>query len=156
DAEDVDVAVRSAERALHGEWATVPLEERIAIVLRIRDLLAARREELAELQSHSMGGLYKSALYLGGSLELIDMYVDSVRHIKFGYVRSDRFGNSLISRKPVGVVAGIVPWNAPIRSEVKKTIPALLSGCTVVLKPAPETPFGAAIFAEICTEAGAP
>jgi betaine-aldehyde dehydrogenase len=155
-AEDVDTAVCSAERAMHGEWASSTLEERCQLVLRIRDLLQKRREELATIQSHSMGGLYKSALFLGGSIELIDMYVDSVRRLKFEYLRRDSFGNALITRRPVGVVAGIVPWNAPVRSEVKKTIPALLSGCSIVLKPAPETPFGAAIFAETCYEAGVP
>lgn len=156
EASDVDIAVRSAERALHSEWAEMPLAERISIVLRIGELLQERKHELARIQTCSMGGLYKNACFLGGSLELIGMYVESVRKIAFDYVRRDGSGNTLVSRRPVGVVAGIVPWNAPVRNEVKKTIPALLSGCTVVLKPAPETPFGAAIFAEVCTEAGLP
>jgi aldehyde dehydrogenase (NAD+) len=156
DEQDVDTAVLSAEKALHGPWAQTTVDERCAIVSRIRDLLASRKEELARLQAGSMGSLYTNSLALGGSLELIDMYVESIGKISFGYVRRDRFGNSLILRRPVGVVAGIVPWNAPVRSEVKKAIPALLAGCTVVLKPAPETPFGAAIFAEIASEAGLP
>jgi aldehyde dehydrogenase (NAD+) len=156
DDRDVDVAVRSAEKAAGGEWAATSLEDRIAVVERIAELLAARREELAGINARSAGLLYKSALSMGRALELIPMYIDSVRRVTFEYVRSDAYGHSLISRQPVGVVAGIVPWNAPIRSEVKKTIPALLAGCTVVLKPAPETPFGGAIFAEICREAGVP
>ena len=155
-ANDVDLAVCSADRALHGEWAQVPLDERIAMVLRIRELMQRRKLEIGQLQTRSMGCLYKYAPFLGGALELIDMFVESARKVAFDYLRSDRFGNSLISRRPVGVVAGIVPWNAPVRSEIKKAIPALLSGCSVVLKPAPETPFAAAKFAEICSEAGVP
>ena len=154
---DVDRAVTSADRALRGApWRTTTLEERCAIVERVAALLEARTEELAAIQAESMGGLYRTALSLGGSLQLIEMYLESVRQVRFEYLRNDRYGNTLITRQPVGVVAGIVPWNAPVRSEVKKVVPALLAGCTVVLKPAPETPFGAAIFAEICTEAGVP
>lgn len=154
---DVDRAVISADRALRSAaWRATTLDERCAMVERIALLLAGRTKELARIQAESMGGLYRTALALGGSLQLIEMYLESVREVDFEYVRSDRYGNTLITRQPVGVVAGIVPWNAPVRSEVKKVVPALLAGCTVVLKPAPETPFGAAIFAEICAEAGVP
>ena len=156
DIEQVDAAVESAQRALDGDWSRTPLEERVAIVQRICDLLYARKDELADYSTHSMGAPYQIARYLGGSAELIDMYVDSIRKIKLDFVRNDRYGNSLVSRKPVGVVAAIVPWNAPVRSEIKKVIPALLAGCSVVLKPAPETPLGAAVLAEICVQAGLP
>jgi aldehyde dehydrogenase (NAD+) len=156
-AADVDAAVRSAHRA-GGEaaWRSTSLDDRIALVEAIRDKLVARAEELARLASSSMGSPFLTAKGLGMSAELIDMYIDTVRRVRFEYLRMDKTGDTLIVRRPVGVVAAIVPWNAPVRSEVKKVIPALLAGCTVVLKPASETPFGAAALVEICTEVGVP
>lgn len=156
DATDVDRAVRSAERALSGPWARCSLDERCDIVKRLADLLESRRDELAQLQTESMGAPRSMSAHLGGAVSLAEAYIDAVREVDFSYVRSDRYGTCYITRRPVGVVGAIVPWNAPIRTEVKKTVPALLAGCTVVLKPAPETPFGAAVFAELCSEAGLP
>jgi betaine-aldehyde dehydrogenase len=156
-AADVEVAVRSAHRAgSEGPWPGMPLEDRIAVARRISEGLTARADELGRIATCSMGGVYSRSRLLGSAADLIDMYVEAVERIRFEYLRIDRFGSTLIRRRPVGVVAGIVPWNAPIRGEVKKVIPAILAGCTIVVKPAPETPFGAAILAEICTEAGAP
>lgn len=156
-AEDVDAAVRSSHRALaEGGWSETPVEERIRVVERIRELVVARADELATLVSSSMGAPFQGYRGLGSSAELIDMYVDMVRQVRWEYLRMDATGDSLVVRRPVGVVGAIVPWNVPVRSEVKKVIPAILAGCTVVLKPAPETPFSAAAFAEICTEAGLP
>jgi aldehyde dehydrogenase (NAD+) len=122
----------------------------------IQDRLMARTDEIAHLTTSSMGSPYVSARSLGMSVELISMYVEMARRLNWEYLRMDDTGDTLIVRRPVGIVAGIVPWNAPVRSEIKKVIPALLAGCTVVLKPAPETPFGAAVLAEICSEAGVP
>jgi aldehyde dehydrogenase (NAD+) len=156
-AADVDLAVRSAHLAqTDGEWRNTPVAERIAVVKRIQELIAARAGELAHLATSTMGRPYKSSLSLGNSVELIDMYVEMVHRVQWEFLRMGNDGNSLIVRRPVGVVAGIVPWNTPVRSEVKKVIPALLTGCATVLKSAPETPFGAAIFVEICSEAGVP
>ncbi len=155
-ADDVDAAVRSSQLALEGPWGHTRLEERIAIVERIRELLLARADELASLTTSSMGTPFQGYRSLGNSSELIDMYIDTIRQVRFEYLRMDKSGDALIVRRPVGVIAGIVPWNVPIRSEIKKVIPALLSGCTMVLKPAPETPFGAAVLVEICSEAGVP
>lgn len=156
-AEDVDAAVKSAQRAMtQASWRATSLEERIAIVLRIKELMLERADELAASASATMGVPYETYRGLGNSAQLIDMYVDMVREVKFEYLRMDYSGDALIVRRPIGVVAAIVPWNVPIRTEVKKVIPAILAGCAVVLKPAPETPFTAAVFAEICTEAGLP
>ncbi|MGD9961387.1 aldehyde dehydrogenase [Nocardioides sp.] len=153
---DVDAAVRSARRALDGEWRETTLGERIALVLRVKELLAARADDLAEVTSRSMGVPYEGYRSLSNSLPLIDAYIEDARQVLWEYLRSDPSGDALIVRRPVGVVAGLVPWNVPVRSEIKKVVPALLSGCTIVLKPAPETPFGAAALADICAEAGVP
>jgi aldehyde dehydrogenase (NAD+) len=154
---DVARAVEAAARALRDDpWRDMPVEERSAIVRAIQAGLAARADEFAELSSRTLGQPIHEARGLGGSIELIDMYLESLNEIRFGYLRTDRSGTSYITRRPVGVVAGITPWNTPLRSEVKKAIPALLAGCTVVLKSAPETPFAGAIFAEVCATAGVP
>lgn len=155
--DDVERAVASAHRALQSaQWRSTSIDERCEIVRRLAVLLQERAPELARLQSETMGSPYKINLYLGNATELIEMYVDSVQQVSFESIRCDQFGNSLITRNPVGVVGAIVPWNAPIRSEVKKVVPALLAGCTVVLKPALETALSAAAFGDLCLEAGVP
>ena len=155
-AADVDRAVESAHRALQGPWRDTSIEDRIELVSVIRKLLHGRADDLAETASRSMGTPYEGYRNLCNSLELIDAYVEDARQVDWEYLRTDLSGDALVVRRPVGVVAGIVPWNVPIRSEIKKLIPALLAGCTIVLKPAPETPFGGEALAEICTEAGIP
>jgi acyl-CoA reductase-like NAD-dependent aldehyde dehydrogenase len=154
--EDVDAAVTSAHRALGGDWADSTPEERIDLVLRLRDELSARADDLAADTSASMGAPYEGYRTLAGSLGLIDAYVADARQVRWEYLRTDPSGDALIVRRPVGVVAGLVPWNVPVRSEIKKLVPALLAGCSIVLKPAPETPFGAAALADICAEIGIP
>jgi aldehyde dehydrogenase (NAD+) len=155
-ADDVDAAVTAARRALGGEWRQTSLDDRVAVVKLIREGLLERAEELAAVNSSSMGVPYHGYLNLGGSIDLIDGYIEDARQVRWRYLRRDPSGDALIERRPVGVVAAIVPWNVPVRSEIKKLIPAILAGCTVVLKPAPETPFGAAALAEICSQAGLP
>jgi len=156
-AEDVDVAVTSAHRALtQGPWPAMDLDERIAIVVRLGELVDARREELARLTSSSMGAPLRDTMTLYKAREVFDTYIDAARKLTTEFVRFDADGDTLIRKRPVGVVAGITPWNAPIRHELKKIVPAILAGCTIVLKPSPETPFGASVLAELCAEAGTP
>lgn len=155
-AEDVATAVEIAEAAANGSWATMSVAERCEIAYRIREGLEARREELVALAVTTLGQPIRFARGLGGALQFIDSFVSALGELTLEYERKDDFGRSLIVRRPVGVVAAIVPWNTPLRSEVKKVVPALLAGCTVVLKPAPATPFAAEILAEVALAAGAP
>ncbi|MGW0176757.1 aldehyde dehydrogenase family protein [Rhodococcus sp. NPDC003322] len=156
-AADIDRAVVSADRALGSTaWRDATLDDRCKIVARIAELLEQKAPELARIQTETTGVLHRNALRLGESVALIEMFLESARRVNFRYLRRDAYGDALVTRRPVGVVAAIVPWNAPIRSEVKKVIPALLAGCTVVVKPSPEVSFGTALFAEICAEAGVP
>lgn len=154
-AADVDTAVASAAAALPG-WAATSLDERIAVVERIATLIGERTEELAQARTGSMGSPIKASRTLSNSLGLLDMYLSTIRQVEFAKVRRDTFGTSYIMRRPVGVVAGVVPWNVPVRNELKKTIPSILTGCTCILKPAPESPLTAAMLVEIFTEAGLP
>jgi betaine-aldehyde dehydrogenase len=150
-AADVDVAVRSAHAALPA-WSASGLDDRAAIVRRLADELRARVDEFAEIATHEMGAPITVTRTLGASPALIEAYVDAARELSYAYVR----GDTLIRRRPIGVVAGVIPWNTPIRSAVKKAVPALLAGCTVVLKPAPETPLDSLLLAECAMRAGLP
>ena len=153
--DDVDDAVRSAVRAQR-EWASVPLADRVAVVRRIAELVAERAPELARVRSRSMGAPYASSLALSNSAGLLAMYVDTIASVQFEQVRRDACGDSLVVRRPVGVVAGIVPWNVPVRNELKKTIPSILTGCAVVLKPSPESPVAGALLMDVFRDAGLP
>jgi aldehyde dehydrogenase (NAD+) len=154
---DVDKAVASATTALDaGPWASASVEDRIRAVRAIRDWLAAREERLSADISVSMGLPRTWARGLLASMDFIDSCIESAQSLSFEYLRTERTGSTFITRRPVGVVAGITPWNTPIRAEVKKAIPALLAGCTVVLKPAPDTPCGGLALARAAAETGLP
>ena len=155
DRSDVDAAVRSALRTHEaGVWAQTPLVERQKVVLRIADLIEERAAELARLRTLSIGAPY--ALHLSNAAALTRMYAESVEQVVFEQVRRDSLGNALVMRRPIGVVAGVVPWNVPVRNELKKLVPAVLCGNTIVLKPALESPLTGAVLMEIFTEAGLP
>jgi aldehyde dehydrogenase (NAD+) len=155
-AQDVDAAVASAAAALAG-WSLVPLEQRIEILERVADALNARAEELALLQTAQMGApLRTSRAAVGAGASLLRSYLDSARELAFEYLRRDSVGQSLMRREPVGVVAAISPWNFPLATAMNKIAPALLAGCSVIAKPAPEAPLELGVLAEICIEAGLP
>lgn len=155
--DDVDLAVVAAGAALdRGEWASAPLADRIAVVRRLAELVQASAPELARVRTRSMGAPYKASLGLSNSAGVIGMYIDTVQQVAFETVRRDAYGDSLVVRTPVGTVAGIVPWNVPVRNELKKIVPSILAGCSVVLKPAPESPVAGALLMDLCREAGVP
>lgn len=153
--DDVDSAVRSASKAFTS-WSAVPLEDRIAIVTKFSELVQANLDELVELRCRSMGSPVTSSRTLNNSQGLLDMYVETIRQVQFGQVRSDQHGTAYVARKPIGVVGAIVPWNVPVRNELKKIIPSLLTGNTCVLKPSPESPLIGARLMDLFTEAGLP
>lgn len=84
------------------------------------------------------------------------MYLDAMEQVRFEQVRRNAYGDALVVRKPVGVVAGIVPWNVPVRNELKKTIPSILTGCSAVLEPSPESPVAGALLMDVFRDAGLP
>ena len=154
---DVDRAVAAARAAFdHGPWPRMASEERAAVMARIAELLAARTEELAELITDEMGCTiaFSRVVQAGVAVKTLEYYADLARHAGFEEVRSD--GGALVVAEPVGVVAAIVPWNFPLMLTMMKLGPALAAGCTVVLKPAPQTALDSYILAEACAEAGLP
>lgn len=157
--EDVDAAVASAQRALtSGSWPGMSLHERIGILERFRDLLLERSEDLAELITDEMGCPITQSrnIQVVNPVGILEAYLDVAKTYPFRSVRRSVNGQALVTREPVGVVAGVVPWNVPASLTAQKIVPALLTGCTIVLKPAPETPLDAYLLARLLEEAGLP
>ena len=155
---DVDRAVAAARKALEGPWAHTSVEDRVALLRRFSAGYEARREEMADLITHEMGcpiGVSR-VLQATNPQIIIDTYADLGQAYPFSTLRQTRTGNALVRREPVGVVAAIVPWNAPQVLTMLKLAPALVAGCTMVLKPSPETPLDAYLMAEMLEEAGLP
>src|SRR5438067_3722009 len=158
-AEDVDRAVAAARSALtRGPWPAMSFEERVALVNRLRDLLVGHAEKLAQVITAEMGSPITQSrnIQVPNPVKILEAYVDTARTYPFEEVRRSANGQALVLRQPVGVVAGVVPWNVPLSLTMQKLVPALLTGCTIVLKPSPETPLDAYIVARLLQAAGCP
>ncbi|MEV1083345.1 aldehyde dehydrogenase family protein [Streptomyces sp. NPDC050211] len=152
-AEDVDTAVRAARAALPG-WAATPPAERAARLTALRDVLVARKDEIAETVTAELGSPLKFSenVLAGVPIAVAGSYAE----LAAAYSFEEKVGNSTVFHEPVGVVGAITPWNYPLHQIVAKVAPALAAGCTVVLKPAEDTPLVAQLFAEAVHEAGVP
>ena len=152
-AADADAAVRAARRAFDG-WAATPLTERAAWLQKIADALALRAEALNALIAREVG----TPMSIGARVQVGLPLMHWKLHAQMGRELSleERVGNSLVVREPVGVVAAITPWNFPLNQITLKLAPALLAGCTVVLKPSEVAPFNAYLLADAIHEVGLP
>ncbi|TDO51588.1 betaine-aldehyde dehydrogenase [Kribbella sp. VKM Ac-2527] len=156
---DIDRAVTAAHEALVANpWASTTLEDRIALVERLRDLLVKHSEELAQVITEEMGCPISQsrAIQVVNPVRILEGYVEAATRYPFRSVRRSEHGQALVLREPVGVVAAVVPWNVPLSLTIQKLVPALLTGCTIVLKPSPETPLDAYVVARLLDEAGCP
>jgi len=156
---DVDRAVAAARQAFDdGPWPQMSPAERADALARLGDGLRSRTDEFAQLITAENGSpITWSTLAQGFAPTMIhDYYVDMAREFPFEDLRQGVLGQVLVRHEPVGVVAAIVPWNAPLFLTMAKISPALAAGCTVVLKPSPETPLNAFLLAEVIAEAGLP
>ncbi|MFI6872478.1 aldehyde dehydrogenase [Streptomyces sp. NPDC050400] len=156
---DVDRAVAVARRAFdEGPWPRMTLDERIAVVTRIKDAVAVRHEEIARVISQENGSPYSWSVLAQalGAMMVWDSAINVARDFTYEETRDGALGKLLVRREPVGVVAAVVPWNVPQFVAAAKLAPALLAGCTVVLKPSPESPLDAYLLGEIAKEAGLP
>jgi aldehyde dehydrogenase (NAD+) len=154
---DIDDAVTAARRALR-EWQKTPATERAQILDRLADALEVRAEHTGELSTREMGApIMFSRLYNGVlPAAAFRYYAGLIAEIDIEETRPSLIGHTIVRREPIGVVGAIVPWNLPQLLAVMKLAPALAAGCTVVLKPAPETALDARAFGEAATEAGLP
>lgn len=154
---DTNAAVAAAKAAFPAWAATAPAQRR-ALVARILDQYRAREEEMAEAISQEMGAPIdmsraQQAPCLPWHLENFLTAFDEIRFIR---PLGPHAPNDRIALEPIGVVGLITPWNWPMNQVTLKVIPALLAGCTVVLKPSEQAPLSSMLFAEFVHDAGAP
>lgn len=141
---DVDRAVAVARQAFdEGPWPRMSLDERVEVVSRIKDGIAVRHEEIARVISSENGSPYSWSVLAQalGAMMVWDAAITVARGFTYEETRDGVLGKILVRREPVGVVAAVVPWNVPQFVAAAKLAPALLAGCTVVLKPSPESPW---------------
>ncbi len=155
---DVDDAVQAARRCFESDaWRGMSGRKRGALLHRAGELLRERRADFADMETRQNGKpLFESNIDVASTVETLQYFA--------GW--SDKVGGDVLpvasqdlvftEREPIGVVGAIVPWNFPLNLASWKLAPALAAGCTVVLKPAPETPLTALAFAELLQEAGFP
>jgi aldehyde dehydrogenase (NAD+) len=158
--QDVDAAVEAARRAFDsGPWPRTDPAERLAAVRRFAAAYGARQEELAKLISTEMGSplWFSQVGQVGATMMALDAFIAAAEHVEWEERRTGAFGfQVVVRREPVGVVGIITPWNVPHFVTMAKLVPALLAGCTLVLKPPPEAPVSGLVLAEILDEAGLP
>jgi acyl-CoA reductase-like NAD-dependent aldehyde dehydrogenase len=157
-AEDVDVAVRSARTAFDsGAWRAMSVSERAEILDRALRLLESRIEEIGRLVTAQMGLPTSIAgIQIPAALDTGRYFLQVAQADPVSEVRQTQLCAAAVVKEPVGVVASIAPWNGPFNMAIAKIIPALVTGCSVVYKPAPETPLDAFFIAEALTRAGLP
>ncbi|TDE59532.1 aldehyde dehydrogenase [Nonomuraea mesophila] len=157
--QDVDRAVAAARQAFdHGPWPRMTFAERAEVIGRLAAIYNERQGEMAELITEEMGSpiTFSNLAQAPQPLGMLQFYAELGKTFEQEEERPGLFGPLTVRREPVGVVAAVVPWNVPQFVTMTKLAPALLAGCTVVLKPAPETPLDAYLLAEWTAEAGVP
>ncbi|HYB35092.1 MAG TPA: aldehyde dehydrogenase [Mycobacterium sp.] len=158
-AADVDAAVAVARNAFDaGPWPSTPPAQRAAVIAAAVKLMEDRKELFTKLLRDETGQpptIIETMQWMG-SLGSLTYFAGAADAVKWTETRNGSYGQTIVSREPMGVVGAIVAWNVPLFLAVNKLGPALLAGCTVVLKPAAETPLTANALAEVFAEAGLP
>ncbi|MET8430446.1 aldehyde dehydrogenase [Nocardia sp. NPDC004860] len=158
-AHDVDAAIVAARHALDGPWGQYTPVQRADTLERFGAALKARAKSAAVLVSRENGMPISLSIAVNGygPAAMFAYYAALIRSTAIEEPRPSMFGGrTIVRREPIGVVAAVTPWNYPQPLAAMKLAPALAAGCTVVLKPAPETALDAFLFAEAALEAGLP
>jgi aldehyde dehydrogenase (NAD+) len=158
DAADIDHAVAAARACFESAgWRDLSARKRGRLLVKAGDLLESRLEEFARLETaHNGKTLFESKIELGMTVSTLRYYGGWADKITGDTLPVDGSFFTYTLREPIGVVGAIVPWNFPLNIASWKFAPALATGCTIVLKPASETPLTALAFAELALEAGFP
>lgn len=156
--EDISRAVDAARRAFdNGPWPRKTFAERSVYLRRIAAEMRKREHLFKRLWPAQIGApIWWAEAFLGRIPEYFDFYADLGEQMPQYEIRLTALGSAKVIQESVGVCALIVPWNSPYILLVQKLAPALLAGCTVVVKPSPETPFEALLMAECAEAAGVP
>ena len=154
---EVEAAVAAAERAGR-EWAAVTAPERARVMRRWYELIVEHADDLAMILTAEQGKPLHEArgeiLYGAG---FVEWYAEECKRTYGEVIPTNVPGRRLLTvRQPIGVTAAITPWNFPSAMILRKAAPALAAGCSMIIKPAPETPLSATALAELATRAGVP
>ena len=152
---DADAAVAAARAAFPG-WSQLTVEARVDYVERIAEAMVERAEEIASVVSSEQGMPIANArrVQAGLPITVIKSYVAIGR--EHAAAEPQRIGHSIVVEEPIGVCTFITPWNYPLHQIIGKVAPALVAGCTMVLKPSSQTPLNAFVLAEIIHDVGLP
>ncbi|MCG5214524.1 aldehyde dehydrogenase [Streptosporangium sp. KLBMP 9127] len=156
---DMDRAVAAAREAFdNGPWPRMTMAERAAVVARLAEIYAERQAEMAQLITTEMGSpiSFSTMAQAPQPLGMLQYFAELGTTFAVEDERPGLFGPVTVRREPVGVVAAVVPWNVPQFVIMTKLAPALVAGCTVVIKPAPETPLDSYLLADMIAQAGIP
>lgn len=161
DASDIDAAVRAARAAFDsGPWTKMTPSERSKIMWRLADLIDQHREEFAIIETLDNGKPIKVSRMSDapGAAERFRYYAGWATKLNGETISANRPGDFhyYTTREAVGVAGLIVPWNFPLVMAAAKIAPAIAAGCTVILKPAEQTPLSALLLGELIVEAGFP
>ncbi|KAJ8727505.1 hypothetical protein PYW07_001624 [Mythimna separata] len=159
DKADIDLAVAAAKRAFHrnSEWRQMDASQRGEIIRKFGDLVERDLKYLAELESYNNGMVLATAnIFTRGAVNNIRYIASCADKIKGDTIAADGEVFSYTLRQPIGVCGLILPWNVPILMFANKVSTALAAGCTVVVKPAEQTPLTALVLAALLVEAGLP
>jgi succinate-semialdehyde dehydrogenase/glutarate-semialdehyde dehydrogenase len=154
---EAEQAIASAAAAF-GSWSRRTAYERAELLYRAHSLMTARAGELAELMTREQGKPLRAARNeVSYGADFLIWYAEEAKRVYGSTIPASRGDQRLtVLRQPVGVVAGITPWNYPVSMITRKVAPALAAGCTIILKPAEQTPLCAVEMFRIFDEAGIP
>ncbi len=151
---DVDRAVEAAKAALAGPYPQLSADERADYIVKLSQAIQARSQELADTITAEMGSPSSWALMgqVFSSSMVLDGWAELARTFPFEELRPGALGPVLVRKEPVGVSAGIIPWNVPLFIVALKLGAALAAGSPMILKPSPETPLDGYILGELLDE----
>jgi aldehyde dehydrogenase (NAD+) len=156
---DVERAVAAARVAFDsGPWPRMSHAERLGVLREFHSLFAQNEETFANIVTEEMGCPISLSRPLQAATPrlVLESFLELAGSYPFRSVRRAATGSALLTREPVGVVAAVVPWNVPLSITMLKLAPALITGCSVILKPSPEAPLDAYLLAELLQQVGIP
>nr|XP_021200745.2 aldehyde dehydrogenase 1A1-like [Helicoverpa armigera] len=159
DKADIDLAVAAAKRAFHrnSPWRQLDASQRGEIIRKFSDLVVRDIDYLTELESYNNGMVLNNAkVFVGSAVNVIRSAASCADKVHGDTIPADGEVFTYTTRHPIGVCGIILPWNGPIYLFANKVCTALAAGCTVVVKPAEQTPLTALVLAALLKEAGVP
>ncbi|XP_027340278.1 aldehyde dehydrogenase family 2 member C4-like [Abrus precatorius] len=159
DKEDIDLAVKAAREAFDsGPWPRLPGSERAKIMMKWAELIDENVDELAALETIDAGKLYhfNKVVEIPAAASTLRYYAGAADKIHGEVLKMSQEFHAYTLLEPIGVVGHIIPWNAPTSMFFTKVSPSLAAGCTMVLKPAEQTPLSALFHAHLAKLAGIP